>query len=290
MNKISSPKKIKEIMSRYGFKISKSLGQNFLIDRNILERIIKIADITKEDCIIEIGPGIGSLTQYIAEAAKSVVAVEIDKALIPILKDTLKDYSNIEIINEDILKIDLHRLIGEKFQNQKTKVVANLPYYVTTPIIMKFLEEKAPVESLTVMIQKEVALRMQAEPGTKDYGSLSIAVQYYSEPSILLNVPPAVFIPRPNVESTIIKLKILKEPKAYVQREDLFFALIRDAFGKRRKTLLNALNTGDLKLNKDLLKKILFESNIDGSRRGETLTIEEYAILSNNLAKIYNNL
>ena len=290
MNKISSPKKIKEIMSRHGFKISKSLGQNFLIDRNILERIIKIAEVTKEDCIIEIGPGIGSLTQYIAEAAGSVVAVEIDKTLIPILRDTLKDYANIEIINEDILKIDLHKLIGERFQNQKIKVVANLPYYVTTPIIMKFLEEKVPIESLTVMVQKEVARRMQAEPGTKDYGSLSIAVQYYSEPDILLNVPPSVFIPQPNVESAIIKLEILKEPKVYVQEEDLFFALIKDAFGKRRKTILNALNTGDLKLDKNLLKEILYESNIDENRRGETLTIEEYALLSNNLAKIYDNL
>ncbi len=290
MNKISSPKKIKEIMSRHGFKISKSLGQNFLIDKNILERIIKIAEITKEDCVIEVGPGIGSLTQYIAEAAKFVVVVEIDKGLIPILKDTLKDYSNIEIINEDILKIDLHKLIGERFQNQKIKVVANLPYYVTTPIIMKFLEEKVPIESLTVMVQKEVALRMQAGPGTKDYGSLSIAVQYYSEPNILLNVSPSVFIPQPNVESAIIKLELLKEPRFYVQEEGLFFALIKDAFGKRRKTILNALNTGDLKLDKNLLKEILYESNIDENRRGETLTIEEYALLSNNLAKIYDNL
>lgn len=277
-------------MSRHGFKISKSLGQNFLIDGNILERIIKIAGITKEDCIIEIGPGIGNLTQYIAEAAKFVVAVEIDKALIPILKDTLRDYSNIEIINEDILKIDLHKLIGDRFQNQKIKVVANLPYYVTTPIIMKFLEEKVPVESLTVMVQKEVARRIQAEPGTKDYGSLSIAAQYYSEPNILLNVPSSVFIPQPNVESAVIKLEILKEPKVDVEKEDLFFALIRDAFGKRRKTILNALNTGNLKLDKNLLKGILYESNIDENRRGETLSIEEYALLSNNLAKIYDNL
>ncbi len=290
MDKISSPKKIKEIMSRHGFKISKSLGQNFLIDGNILERIIKIAGITKEDCIIEIGPGIGNLTQYIAEAAKFVVAVEIDKALIPILKDTLRDYSNIEIINEDILKIDLHKLNGDRFQNQKIKVVANLPYYVTTPIIMKFLEERVPIESLTVMVQKEVARRIQAEPGTKDYGSLSIAAQYYSEPNILLNVPPSVFIPQPNVESAVIKLEILKEPKVYVEKEGLFFALIRDAFGKRRKTILNALNTGNLRLDKNLLKGILYESNIDENRRGETLNIEEYALLSNNLAKIYDNL
>ncbi len=290
MDKISSPKKIKEIMNIHGLKFSKSLGQNFLIDENILKKIVDIAKITKEDCVIEVGPGIGNLTQHIAEAAGSVVAIEIDKALVPVLKDTLKNYSNIEIINEDILKIDLHKLIRERFQNQTVKVVANLPYYATTPIIMKFLEEKVPVKSLTVMIQKEVAQRMQAKPGTKDYGSLSIAVQYYSDPSILLRVPPSVFIPQPNVESVVVKLEILNEPRVYVQREDLFFALVKDAFGKRRKTVLNALSTGDLKLNKGLLKEILDESNIEENRRGETLTIEEYALLSNNLAKIYNNL
>ncbi len=290
LNKISSPKKLKEIINKYGFKPSKSLGQNFLTDRNILKKIVEIAEITKNDYVIEIGPGIGSLTQYIAEAAKSVVAVEIDKTLIPILSDMLKDYSNIEIINEDILKIDLHKLFEEKFQNQTVKMVANLPYYITTPIIMKFLEAKVPVESLTIMVQREVAQRMQAKPGTKDYGSLSIAVQYYSNPNILLRVSPSVFIPQPNVESAVIKLEILKEPGVYVQREDLFFTLIKDAFGKRRKTILNALNTGDLKLDKNLLRKILQESNIEENRRGETLTIEEYALLSNNLAKIYNNL
>lgn len=290
MDKISSPKKIKEIMNIHGLKFSKSLGQNFLIDENILKKIVDIAKITKEDCVIEVGPGIGNLTQHIAEAAGSVVAIEIDKALVPVLKDTLKNYSNIEIINEDILKIDLHKLIRERFQNQTVKVVANLPYYATTPIIMKFLEGKVPIKSLTVMIQKEVAQRMQAKPGTKDYGSLSIAVQYYSDPSILLRVPPSVFIPQPNVESVVVKLEILNEPRVYVQREDLFFALVKDAFGKRRKTVLNALSTGDLKLNKGLLKEILDESNIEENRRGETLTIEEYALLSNNLAKIYNNL
>ena len=290
MNKISSPKKVREIINKYGFKFSKSLGQNFLADQNILEKIINAAGITKKDCVIEVGPGIGNLTQYIAEAAKSVVAVEIDKTLIPILRDTLKGYSNVKIINEDILKIDLHKLIGEKFQNRTIKVVANLPYYATTPIVMKFLEDKIPVESLTVMIQREVAQRMQAKPGTKDYGSLSIAVQYYSNPDILLRVPPSVFIPQPNVESAVVKLEILKDPRAYVQSEDLFFALVKDAFGKRRKTILNALSTGKLKLNKNLLKGILNESNIEENRRGETLTIEEYALLSNNLAKIYNKL
>lgn len=285
MDRISSPKKTKEIVGKYGFKFSKSLGQNFLIDQNILDKIIDGANITEADCVIEVGPGIGSLTQYIAEKAKSVVAIEIDKTLIPILNDTLKDYSNVEIVNEDVLKIDLHKLIGEKFEGKTVKVIANLPYYVTTPIIMKFLEEKVPVDSLTIMIQKEVADRMQAKPGTKDYGSLSIAVQYYSNPNILLRVPPSVFIPQPKVESTVIKLDILTEPKVFVQNEGLFFALVKDAFGKRRKTILNALSTGDLKLNKDLLKEVLALSNIEENRRGETLTIEEYALLSNNLAK-----
>jgi len=290
VDNISSPKKVKEIMDKYGFKFSKSLGQNFLIDQNILRKIVEIAEITKEDCVIEVGPGIGNLTRYIAEAAKSVVAIEIDKALVPVLKETLREYSNIEIINEDILKIDLHKLIEEKFRNRTVKVVANLPYYATTPIIMKFLEEKIPVESLTLMVQKEVAQRMQAKPGTKDYGSLSIAVQYYSNPNILLRVPPTVFIPRPNVESAVVKLEVLKEPGVHVQREDLFFALIKDAFGKRRKTILNALNTGDLKLDRDLLKRVLDKSGIKENRRGETLTIEEYAFLANNLAEIHNNL
>ncbi len=286
MDRISSPKRTKEIVQKYGFKFSKSLGQNFLIDQNILDNIVEGSNISKDDYVIEVGPGIGSLTQNIAEKSKSVVAIEIDKTLIPILNDTLKDYSNVEVINEDVLKLDLHKLINEKFKGNRAKVIANLPYYVTTPIIMKFLEERVPVQSLTIMIQKEVADRMQAKPGTKDYGALSIAVQYYCNPKILLKVPPSVFIPQPKVESTVIKLDILETPKVYVENEDLFFALVKDAFGKRRKTLLNALSTGDLKLNKDLLKDVLFSSGIDENRRGETLTIEEYGLLANNLAKI----
>lgn len=285
MDRISSPKKTKEIVQKYEFKFSKSLGQNFLIDQNILDNIVDGANVSEGDCVIEVGPGIGSLTQNIAERADSVLAIEIDKTLIPILKETLEAYPNVEVINEDVLKLDLHKLIEEKFPGRNVKVIANLPYYVTTPIIMKFLEEKVPVKSLTIMIQKEVADRMQAGPGTKDYGALSIAVQYYSNPKILLKVPPSVFIPQPKVESTVIRLDILDTPKVHVEREDLFFSLVKDAFGKRRKTLLNALSTGDLKLEKGLLKEVLAFSNIDENRRGETLTIEEYGVLANNLAK-----
>lgn len=285
MDRISSPKRTKEIVQKHGFKFSKSLGQNFLIDQNILDNIVDGANILETDYVIEVGPGIGSLTQNIAERANSVVAIEIDKTLIPILQETLKDYKNVEVINEDVLKLDLHKLVEDKFKNNKAKVIANLPYYVTTPIIMKFLEEKVPVQSLTIMIQKEVADRMQAKPGTKDYGSLSIAVQYYCNPKILLKVPPSVFIPQPKVESTVIRLDILDKPKVNVEREDLFFGLVKDAFGKRRKTLLNALSSGDLKLEKDMLKEVLSLSNIEENRRGETLTIEEYATLANNLAK-----
>lgn len=285
MDRISSPKRTKEIVQKHGFKFSKSLGQNFLIDQNILDNIVDGANILETDYVIEVGPGIGSLTQNIAERANSVVAIEIDKTLIPILQETLKDYKNVEVINEDVLKLDLHKLVEDKFKNNKAKVIANLPYYVTTPIIMKFLEEKVPVQSLTIMIQKEVAERMQAKPGTKDYGALSIAVQYYCNPKILLKVPPSVFIPQPKVESTVIRLDILDKPRVHVEREDLFFGLVKDAFGKRRKTLLNALSSGDLKLEKDMLKEVLSLSNIEENRRGETLTIEEYATLSNNLAK-----
>lgn len=285
MDKISSPKKTKEIVQKYGFKFSKSLGQNFLIDQNILENILNGAHISDKDYVIEVGPGIGSLTQNIGERAKKVVAIEIDKTLIPILNETLNGYSNVEIINQDVLNMDLHKLVQEKFEGNKPKVVANLPYYVTTPIIMKFLEEKVAIESLTIMIQKEVANRIQAGPGTKDYGTLSIAVQYYCDPKILLKVPPSVFIPQPKVESSVIRLDVLNKPRVYVEREDLFFGLIKDAFGKRRKTLLNALSSGKLKLNKKLVREVLIASNIDEKRRGETLSIEEYARLSNNLAK-----
>ncbi|ABR46377.1 dimethyladenosine transferase [Alkaliphilus metalliredigens QYMF] len=284
MDKIVSPSKTKAIVEKYKFRFSKSLGQNFLIDQNILEDIVDGADIQPDDCVIEIGPGIGTLTQFIAEKAHKVVAIEIDRNLIPILKHTLADYQNVEVINQDVLKVDLHQLIADKFEGKPVKVIANLPYYVTTPIVMRFLEEKVPVDSLVIMIQKEVAVRMQAGPGTKDYGALSIAVQYYCNPEILLKVPPSVFIPQPKVESIVIKLQVYPEPKVKVERDDLMFALVKDAFGKRRKTLLNALSSGLLQLSKEIVRESLEAANIDENRRGETLTIEEYATLTKEVA------
>ncbi|AKL93606.1 ribosomal RNA small subunit methyltransferase A [Clostridium aceticum] len=284
MDKIASPKKTKEIIEQYQFKFSKSLGQNFLIDQNILEKIVEGAGVTKEDDVIEVGPGIGSLTQHIAEKGKSVVAIEIDRSLLPILKNTLQAYDNVEVIHEDVLKLDLHHLIQEKFHGKKVKVIANLPYYVTTPIVMKFLEEKVPLLSMTVMIQQEVARRMEAKPSTKDYGALSIAVQYYCQPKILLKVPPSVFIPQPKVDSTVIRLDVLEKPKVHVDNEKLFFSLVKDAFGKRRKTLLNALSTGTLGYSKALVKEVLQKAGIEEQRRGETLTIEEFATLANSFS------
>lgn len=280
MEKLVSPKVTKEIVERYGFKFSKSLGQNFLIDENILYKIIDGAEISKEDGVIEIGPGIGTLTQVLAERAGKVVAVEIDKNLMPILEETLREADNVEVINQDVLKLDLHGLIRDKFEGKPVKVIANLPYYVTTPIIMKFLEERIPVSSMVVMIQKEVADRMQAKPGTKDYGALSVAVQYYCEPRMITKVPKSVFIPQPKVESTVIQLKVLENPKVKVKDEGLLFDIVRAAFGKRRKTLLNALSSSNLGLDKEKIKEILSKSNIQEERRGETLTIEEFAHLA----------
>lgn len=284
MDKIASPKKTKEIIQEHQFRFSKSLGQNFLIDKNILENIVEAAEVTKEDYVIEVGPGIGSLTQHIADEAGKVIAIEIDRNLIPILQKTLADYDNIEVIHEDVLKVDLHKIIEEKFGGRKVKVIANLPYYVTTPIIMKFLEEKIPMTSMTVMIQQEVAQRMEAVPSTKDYGALSVAVQYYCDPKIMLKVPPSVFIPQPKVDSTVIRLDVLEKPKVHVEKEKLFFGIVRDAFGKRRKTLLNALSTGSLGLSKELVKEAFEATGIDGGRRGETLSIQEFADLANYIA------
>ncbi|MBM7614757.1 16S rRNA (adenine(1518)-N(6)/adenine(1519)-N(6))-dimethyltransferase RsmA [Alkaliphilus hydrothermalis] len=285
MNKIATPKNTKEMVSKYGFHFSKSLGQNFLVDYNIIEKIIRGAGITKDTNVIEVGPGAGSLTQGLSEAAKKVVAVEIDKKLIPILEDTLQGYENIKVINEDILKLDLHQLLKDEFDGGDIKVIGNLPYYITTPIIMKFLEEKVPVESIIIMIQKEVADRMNAKPGNKDYGALSVAVQYYCTTEIITIVPPTVFIPQPKVDSSVIKLNVLKEPKVKVEREDIFFKVVKDAFGKRRKTLLNALSSGDLQFNKDMVREVLKESNVDEKRRGETLSLDEFASIANGFVR-----
>ena len=282
MERLISPRVTRKIVEKYGFKFSKSLGQNFLIDENILTKIVEGAGVSKEDVVLEIGPGIGTLTQALADRAKKVMAIEIDKALLPILEETLGQFSNVKVIHGDILKLDILPVI--KGIEGKIKVIANLPYYVTTPIIMKFLEEKIPLTNMVVMIQKEVADRMQAKPGTKDYGSLSVAVQYYCEPKIIARVPRSVFIPQPNVESTVIRLDVLKEPRVSVRDEKLMFEIVRAAFGKRRKTLLNALTGSTLGLEKEKVREALKRSGIAEERRGETLTIEEFANLSDNFS------
>ncbi|TCL00052.1 dimethyladenosine transferase [Natranaerovirga hydrolytica] len=277
--KIASPKKTREIINQYNFVLQKKYGQNFLIDEYVLNKIIEAANITKEDMVIEIGPGIGSLTQYLAENAREVVAVEIDKQLIPILNDTLKEYDNIEIINEDILKLDLNPLIKEKNNNKPVKIVANLPYYITTPIIMGLFEDEVPIDSITVMIQKEVAQRMQAEPGTKDYGALSLAVKYYSKPYIVANVPQNCFIPRPNVDSAVIQLKKYEKPIIEVQDKKLMFQIIRASFNQRRKTMLNSVSN-QLDIDKEKVKLTLEKMDKPTNIRGEALTLEEFALFT----------
>ncbi|MFZ5968622.1 MAG: 16S rRNA (adenine(1518)-N(6)/adenine(1519)-N(6))-dimethyltransferase RsmA [Bacillota bacterium] len=283
MQRLISPRVTKEIVQKYQFKFSKSLGQNFLIDENILMKIIDGAEVSKEDVVLEIGPGIGTLTQALAQAAKKVVAIEIDRSLIPILEETLDGLDNVEVLNQDVLAADLHQIIRDHLDGQPVKVIANLPYYVTTPIVMKLLEEKVPIKNIVVMIQKEVADRMQAKPGTKDYGALSVAVQYYCEPKIITRVPKSVFIPQPNVESTVIKLTVLNESRVKIKDEKLFFKIVRAAFGKRRKTLLNALEGGELELSKQSAREILQASGIEGNRRGETLNLDEFAALADSM-------
>lgn len=286
--RLYSPAVIKEIIERHGFKFSKSLGQNFLIDGNIIHKIIEESSIKKSDGIIEIGPGIGTLTQSLCEAAGKVIAIELDNKLLPILEETLKEYHNLEIIHKDVLKVDINRLIGEKLRDMEVKVVANLPYYITTPIIMKLLEEKLCIEKIVVMVQKEVALRMKASPGNKDYGALSVAVQYYSKPEIVVDVPKNVFMPRPNVDSAVIMLDVYKEPVVKVKDEKIFFGVIKAAFGQRRKTLLNALNSG-IDLNKEDIEKLLEKTGIEPKRRGETLDINEFARISDEIYEMINN-
>ena len=281
MASLGIPQNTIEVLQKYHFNFQKKFGQNFLIDPNVLERIMDAAEITGEDCVLEIGPGIGTMTQYLCERARHVISVEIDKNLIPILEDTLAAYDNKTIINEDILKVDMNRLAEEYNGGKPMKVVANLPYYITTAIIMGLFENKVPLKSITIMVQKEVADRMQEEPGTKDYGALSLAVQYYARPEIVANVPPNCFIPRPNVGSAVIRLTRYEVPPVTVKDEKKMFELIRASFNQRRKTLVNGLgNARNLNLSKDRITKALEEMGLSPMVRGETLSLEQFARLS----------
>lgn len=289
MGNLTNPTYISAVLKRFDFSFQKKYGQNFLIDDNILSKIIESADITKEDTVLEIGPGIGTMTEELAKAASEVICVEIDSHLIPILEDTLFNYSNITIINNDILKTDIEE-ISDKYNNGKPfKVVANLPYYITTPIIMQLLENKLPIESITVMVQKEVAQRMITGPGSKDYGALSLAVQYYTKPEIVCEVPASCFMPKPNVDSTVIKLTVSQEYAAEVDNEELLFDCIRASFNQRRKTLSNGLkNYPKLNLDKKQIGKALAKANLKPDIRGEVLTLDEFIQLSNIINQIQN--
>ena len=281
---LGNPQKAIEVLQKYDFTFQKKFGQNFLIDTHVLDKIISAAHITKEDMVLEIGPGIGTMTQYLAEAAGKVIAVEIDKNLIPILSDTLSEYQNVRIINEDVLKLDLRKLADEENGGKAIKVVANLPYYITTPIIMGLFENHVPVESITVMVQKEVADRMQTGPGSKDYGALSLAVQYYAEPYIVANVPPNCFMPRPKVGSAVIRLTRHKEPPVEVKDEKLMFDIIRASFNQRRKTLANGLNNSDkITCSKEIITEAIEKLGKGPSVRGEALSLQEFASLSNDI-------
>ena len=285
MEKLSNPQKTIEILQKYQFVFQKRFGQNFLIDPHVLEKIMAAAQIGPEDCVLEIGPGIGTMTQYLAERAARVVAVEIDEGLIPILQETLKDYGNVTLIRADILKVDIKELAQEYGGGRPFKVVANLPYYITTPIVMGLLEGDAPVESITVMVQKEVADRMQAGPGSKDYGALSLAVQYYADPYIAANVPPNCFIPRPNVGSAVIRLTRHAVPPVHVEDPALLFRIIRASFNQRRKTLVNSLNNSqELACTKEEAAQALEYLGLGPSVRGEALTLEEFAGIANYLS------
>ena len=287
MDRLSSHKATKEVVQKHNFKFSKTLGQNFLIDTNVIDRILEGARVQEGDYVIEVGPGIGTLTKEMGRTAEKVVAIEIDKTLIPILEETLADFPNIEVINQDILKVDVQELVKEKLNGGPVKLIANLPYYITTPIVMKFLEEDIPVTDIVVMVQKEVADRMNAQPNSKDYGALSVAVQYYCDTEIVAKAPRHMFMPQPNVDSTVIGLHVREEKKYNVDNEDIFFKTVKASFGQRRKTLLNSLG-GLGFLSKDQIKIALQEANIDEKRRGETLSIEEFASLSNAVNRIHN--
>ncbi|WP_347548157.1 16S rRNA (adenine(1518)-N(6)/adenine(1519)-N(6))-dimethyltransferase RsmA [Pseudalkalibacillus hwajinpoensis] len=284
MNKeISTPIRTKEILAKYGFTFKKSLGQNFLIDSNVLTKIVDQAELTPESGAIEIGPGIGALTEQLAKRSKKVVAFEIDQRLLPILEDTLSPYPHVTVRHSDVLEANVHQVIADEFEEgQDLMVVANLPYYVTTPILMKLLEEKLPVRGIVVMIQKEVAERIAAKPGSKEYGSLSLAVQYHAVAKTALTVPKTVFVPRPNVDSAVLHLELRQKPPVDLLSEAYFFEVIRSSFGQRRKTLLNNLqNNLFSKDQKPMIEEVLAETGIDGRRRGETLSMEEFASLSN---------
>ena len=285
MADLGKPQNTIAVLQKYNFNFQKKFGQNFLIDPRVLEKIIQAAEITQEDFVLEIGPGIGTMTQYLCENAREV-AVEIDRNLIPILADTLSAYENVEVLNEDILKVDINRLAQEKNQGRPIKVVANLPYYITTPIIMGLFESHVPVDSITIMVQKEVAERMQAGPGTKDYGALSLAVRYYARPEIVANVPPNCFIPRPKVGSAVIRLTRHRENPVQVRDESLMFRMIRASFNQRRKTLVNGLNNGaELNLEKQQIVNALGTMGLAPDIRGEALTLEQFAALSNLLGE-----
>ena len=284
--KLSDPKKTIEVIQKYQFAFQKRFGQNFLIDAHVLEKIVSAAGITKDDCVLEIGPGIGTMTQYLAESAGQVIAVEIDTNLLPILTDTLKDYSNVKVINQDILKVDINELVKEYNNGRPIKVVANLPYYITTPIIMGLFESNVPIDNITVMVQKEVADRMQVGPGSKDYGALSLAVQYYASPYIVANVPPNCFIPRPNVGSAVIRLTRYQEPPVQVKDPKLMFKLIRASFNQRRKTLQNGLNNSpEISFSKEEITKAIESLGVSPSVRGEALSPEQFAQLANYFAQ-----
>ena len=286
MEKLSDPQKTIEIIQKYGFTFRKKFGQNFLIDGHVLDRIVDAARITKEDCVVEIGPGIGTLTQYLAEAAGKVVAVEIDRMLIPILGETLADYPNVTVLHQDILKTDLAAVAREYNGGRPLKIAANLPYYITTPIIMDLLEARVPVSTMTVMVQKEVGERMMAGPGTKDYGALSLAVQYYAEPYLAANVPPNCFMPRPKVASAVMHLTLREQPPVEVPDEKLLFRVIRAAFGQRRKTLANALtNAATLPFTKEEISAAIEQAGLPAAVRGEALDLPAFAKLATYLAE-----
>lgn len=287
MKSIVNPSSTKELLKQFDFRMTKRLGQNFLIDKNILDEIIEGAELTKDDYVLEIGPGMGSMTQKLCESAGKVVAIEIDKKLIPVLSVTLAEYDNITVINGDILKLNLKEVLKEHFGDSKAKVIANLPYYITTPIIMKLLEEKLDLQSITIMVQKEVGDRIKAVPGGKVYGALSVAVQYYAKPSQVLFVPPQSFIPQPDVDSIVLKLDILPKPAVEVESESLFFKVVKASFGQRRKTLLNALTAGNFGLSKEQMKEVLISVDVEENRRGETLSLQEFANIANKLHKYF---